>query len=271
MSLILDRPDFEAGRDALALLAFAESLADAARPVVYRHFRQPLEVETKADLSPVTVADREIEAQMRALVRGSHPDHGILGEEAGTEGLERDLVWVLDPIDGTKSFISGMPTFGTLIGLAERGRPLAGVIDMPALNERWSAIKGRRTTVNGTPVAVSGQGELAQARLFSTAPEMFGKPDLKQRYDDLAGRVGLRRFGADCYGYCLLAGGWIDLVVEADLKPYDYMAVAPVVEHAGGVISDWNGQPLTLNSDGRVVAAASRQLHARAVALLKDR
>lgn len=252
------------------LLAFAESLADAARPLALKYFRQPLlGVDYKADDSPVTRADRETEAVLRRLIQARYPQHGIFGEEHGREGLEREWVWVIDPIDGTRSFITGVPLFGTLIALLREGRPLLGVVDMPALAERWLGAQGRPTTWNGKACCASGREKLSEAILFATSPDIFAGDDAR-RFDAASRAARFRRFGGDCYGYGLLAAGLVDAVVECDLKPYDFMALIPVIEGAGGVVSDWQGRPLGLESDGRVLAAASAALQSELLGYLSD-
>lgn len=246
---------------------FASTLADAARSIVLPHFRQSLPVEHKADHSPVTRADREAEQRLRELIHQSYPEHGIVGEEYADEGRERRYRWVLDPIDGTKSFISGMPTFGALIALLDRNTPLLGLIDMPALNERWLGLASGVTTLNGRRCQTRAAEQLSEAILFATAPDMFCG-DAQRSFQRLATAVQLQRFGADCYAYGLLATGYIDLVAEADLKPYDFMALIPIIEGADGVISDWQGQALSLESDGQVLAAATPALHQQALKVL---
>jgi inositol-phosphate phosphatase/L-galactose 1-phosphate phosphatase/histidinol-phosphatase len=226
-----------------------------------------LAVEDKSDLSPVTIADREAEAAMRRLIAARFPDHGIIGEEFGREREDAEFVWVLDPIDGTKSFISGVPLFGTLIALARDGRPILGIIDQPISRERWIGAAGRPTLFNGAPIRVRPCPSLASATLFATSPDMFGSSDIAA-FSRVATAAKLVRFGADCYAYGLLAHGFIDLVVEAGLKPYDFSAILPVVEGAGGVASDWRGATLTVASDGRVVFAGDRRAHEAALALL---
>lgn len=250
-----------------ALLTFAHQLADVARPITLSYFRRPLAVQLKCDDSPVTIADRETEAALRAMITQQFPHHGIYGEEHGSEGADRLHTWVIDPIDGTRAFITGMPLFGTLIALLEAGKPQLGILEIPALAERWAGIRGQPSSHNGQPCQVSGCQELSRATLYSTSPDMFQGDELN-RYQALARAVGLRRFGGDCYSYGLLASGHVDLVVEADLAPYDYLALVPVVEGAGGIISDWQGNPLSLASDGRVVAAASPILHRQALDIL---
>jgi inositol-phosphate phosphatase/L-galactose 1-phosphate phosphatase/histidinol-phosphatase len=256
-----------AGADLDAAAALAGRLADAAGAVIRPYFRSRLAVERKGDASPVTVADREAEAAMRRLIEAEAPDHGIFGEEYGRVRDDARHVWVLDPIDGTKSFISGIPLFGTLIALLEDGAPVLGIIDQPISGERWLGARGRPTTLNGQPVSTRACGELSEASLFATSPDMFAGRDA-DAFRALAARVRLVRHGADCYAAGLLAGGFIDLVVEASLKPYDYCALVPVIEGAGGIATDWSGAPLGLASDGRVVYAGDRRCHAAALAVI---
>ena len=248
-------------------LALAVDLADAAGEAIRPYFRQPLAVDDKPDLSPVTIADRAAEMAMRRLIALRFPAHGIFGEEFGRERPDAEFTWVLDPIDGTKSFISGVPLFGTLIALAYRGRPILGIIDQPISRERWIGAAGRPTTFNGAAVRCRPCPALAAATVFSTSPDMF-KGDDAAAHARVASAAKLVRFGADCYAYGLLALGCIDLVIEASLKPYDFSAMLPIVEGAGGFASDWQGAPLTLASDGRVVAAGDRRAHLETLALL---
>ncbi len=248
-------------------LALAVDLADAAGEAIRPYFRQPLAVDDKPDLSPVTVADRAAEMAMRRLIAERCPTHGIIGEEFGPERADAEFVWVLDPIDGTKSFISGVPLFGTLIALARQGRPILGIIDQPILRERWIGAPGRPTTLNGMPIRARSCLALAGATVFSTSPDMFRGADATA-YGRVAAAAKLVRFGADCYAYGLLALGCIDIVIEASLKPYDFSAMLPVVAGAGGIASDWQGRKLTLASDGRVLVAGDRRAHQQALALL---
>jgi len=249
-------------------LALAADLADAAGEAIRPYFRQPLAVTDKPDLSPVTAADRAAETAMRQLIAARFPDHGIIGEEFGQEREDAEFVWVLDPIDGTKSFISGVPLFGTLIALTRHGRPILGIIDQPISRERWIGAAGRATTFNGNPVRCRPCAALAAAAVFSTSPDMFKGRDAAA-YGRVAAAAKLVRFGADCYAYGLLALGFIDLVIESSLKPYDFSAMVPVVEGAGGIATDWQSAPLSLASDGRVLVAGDRAAHRQALALLE--
>jgi inositol-phosphate phosphatase/L-galactose 1-phosphate phosphatase/histidinol-phosphatase len=249
------------------LLDFADRLADAAASISRQYFRQRLAVDDKADASPVTVADREAEAAMRALIEARFPEHGILGEEHGAVRTGADFVWVLDPIDGTKSFISGVPLFGTLIALLHEGRPILGVIDQPVSRERWRGSTGAPTTFNGAAIRSRSCTALEAATLFCGGPEQYRGGDATA-IERLRASVKLTRFNGDCYAYGLLALGFIDCVAEAGLKPYDYCALVPVVEGAGGVVTDWAGAPPGLAADGRILAAGDPHLHALALARL---
>ena len=250
--------------------ALAHRLADRAGEIQRRYFRSPVSVETKADQSPVTIADREAEAAMRELIAAACPGHGILGEEHGRERTDAEFVWVLDPIDGTKSFITGRPLFGTLIALAHRGRPVLGLIDQAILRERWVGQKGAASVWNGRPIAVRPCPRLGDAMLFATSPTMFAAGPEATVFARLQAGVRTPLFGGDCYAYGLLAMGFADLVVEAALQPYDFMALAPVIEGAGGTITDWRGDPLELRSSGQVVAAGDLRVHRAARAILAE-
>lgn len=249
------------------LIDFAATLADAARAVVRRHFRTPVAVDRKADDTPVTIADRDAEAAMRTLIAETYPDHGIMGEEFGTALNGGDLVWVLDPIDGTKSFISGRPIFGTLIALVRDGRPILGIIDQPILGERWIGAEGRATLFNGAEISTRPCGALADAMANTTSPDLFSGPDVA-RFGSLSDAVWHMQYGGDCYAYAMLAMGFLDVVVEADLKPYDFCALAPVIAGAGGMAADWQGRPLTMDSDGHVVATGDPSLMPELIKLL---
>jgi histidinol-phosphatase len=249
------------------LVALANSLADAARPIAARYFRTPVTVDDKSDQSPVTIADREAETAMRALLAKHVPTHGIFGEEHGVVRADAEYVWVLDPIDGTKAFITGLPIFGTLIALLHRGVPVLGIIDQPILRERWLGTAGRPSTLNDRPIKVRACASLDKAYMYSTAPLMFPGP-IAKRHEALAEKVKLFRWGGDCYAYGLLAAGHVDLVVENSLKLYDFAALAPVIKGAGGMITDWKGRELDMRSDGSVLAAGDPAIHLAASAVL---
>ncbi len=247
-----------------ALIGLAHRLADASATIVRDYFRVKLAIEAKTDTSPVTIADRAAEQIMRQLITEIYPHHGIFGEEFGITHSQADYLWVLDPIDGTKSFISGKPLFGTLIALLYQGKPILGIIDQPILRERWIGIDGLPTTLNGLPVQVRTCSDLSQAILYATSPHMFIGDDATA-FTRLREKVRFPLYGCDCYAYALLASGFIDLVVEASLSPYDYCALIPVITGAGGLITDWQGQPLGLQSDGRVIAAANETIYQQAM------
>lgn len=248
-------------------LRVAHALADAAAAHSLRLFRTPLDIIAKADESPVTQADRAAETAMRDILGAERPADGILGEEHGRERLEADRVWVLDPIDGTRSFITGSPLWGTLIALVRGGQVELGMVDMPVLGERWVGQAGVGANRNGRAVRARDCKSVAEARIVTTSPDIFNAADW-QAFDKLSRQCAMRRFGGDCYGYAQLAGGTVDLVVETGLQPYDYLGPTGLIQAAGGMVTDWEGRPLGLQSDGRVIAAATPELHRQALALL---
>lgn len=250
-------------------LVLGNRLADAAGEVLLRYFRQPLGIIDKADETPVTVADREAETRMREIIGEIVPDHGVVGEEHGPDRADAEYVWVLDPVDGTKAFLSGVPVFGTLIALLKAGRPILGIIDQPVTGERWVGAAGQATEFNGKPVCTAARGGIADAVLWSTSPHMFDEVEAERRgYARLREAVKFVHYGGECYQYAMLACGQIDLVVEADMDPYDYCAHVAIIQGAGGVITDWNGGPLGLASGDTVLAAANPELHEAARRLL---
>ena len=206
---------------------------------------------------------------MREMIRGTFPEHGILGEEHGGQDLDAEFVWVLDPIDGTKSFICGRPLFGTLIALAHRGRPVLGVIDQSILAERWVGVAGAPTVWNGRPVGTRSCPDVASATLFATSPAMFQGEAEQAAFARLERAVRLPMWGGDCYAYGLLAAGFADLVVEASMQVYDYMALVPVVAGAGGRITDWGGHDLGLEGTGQVAACGDPRLHGPVLSMLE--
>lgn len=239
-----------------ALLTFAHDLADLARELAMRWFRCA-NPELKDDRTPVTEADRQIEALLRQRIRERCPDHGIRGEEQAHHRPDAELCWVLDPIDGTKAFASGNPMFGCLIGLCQGGRPVLGVMDAPALHERWSAAPGIPAEHDGAPIRVRAGRPLSEAVLYcTTASAMERVPGHRALRQHVAWTV----HGGDCIAYGLLAMGGCDLIVDRGLKPHDFAALVPIVEGAGGVLRDWRGAPLTLASDGDVIAAGDQAL-----------
>lgn len=261
-----------------------DELLAAAGRIARRHFRADLAALAASDkggaagYDPVTEADREIESLLRAGITRVSPGDRVVGEENGASGPEgARRTWFLDPIDGTKAFLTGMPGWGVLVGVVEDGRAVAGWMDQPVLGETYTAVHGRATVrrpalesggVEVVDLRVSDCAELSEAILYTTHPTMFGDDcDVRGRYDDLGRRVRLQRFGGDCYAYCMLAAGRVDLVVESDLNSYDIVALIPIIEAAGGVITGPDGgQPL---EGGTVVAAATPELAEQAWAVLR--
>jgi histidinol phosphatase-like enzyme (inositol monophosphatase family) len=236
-------------------ITLAHRLADAAAAAIRPYFRVEHGLESKADASPVTLADRAAEAAMRAIIEKEHPADGIIGEEYGSvrEGAAR--VWVLDPIDGTTSFIAGRPIFGTLIALMQDGWPVLGVIDQPITKERWLGVVGKPTTYNGKPIKTRACADLSQALIATTSPHYFSE-EKAARFLALLPHINAKRaiYGGDCYNYGLVASGHVDLVVESGLKLHDFAALVPIVEGAGGRMCDWRGEPLDADSNGDVIA-----------------
>lgn len=254
-------------------LDFAHQLADKSAAKILPHFRRPITVDNKAgegDFDPVTAADREAERTIASLLKARWPHHGLIGEEFGTAGHGARYQWVVDPIDGTRAFIMGMPLWGTLIGLLDGDEPVLGLMDQPHTRERfWCGARasymrgpdGRRRRMRTRACA-----HLSDAILSTTHPDLFARGAETLRFHRLKGAVRMTRYGGDCYAYCLLAAGFIDLVVEAGLKPHDVVALIPIIERAGGRITTWDGAPAT--SGGRIVAAGDPHLHAQALEVL---
>jgi len=240
-------------------IALANMLADAAGTAIRPYFRARYDIETKADASPVTEADRAAERAMRALLDAERPRDGVIGEEYGVTRVGAARQWVLDPIDGTRSFIAGRPIFGTLIALLQDGWPVLGIIDQPISGERWVGAMGEKTMLNGLPARTRACRELTGAQLATTSPHLFDAHEGEHYLGLVAAVSGGHAkqgpiYGGDCYNYGLLASGHIDIVVEAGLQLYDFAALVPIVEGAGGRMCDWAGEPLTDASDGRVIA-----------------
>lgn len=254
------------------IIATAQALADAARAATLMHFRAPgLTADTKEAerFDPVTVADRLSEERMRAILAERRPQDGILGEEYGAKPGTSGLTWVLDPIDGTRSYLCGTPTWGVLIAVGDDTGPLYGVIDQPYIGERFEGGFGR-AEVNGpmgrAALRARPARPLSQAILMTTFPEV-GTADEGAAFRRVAGQAKLVRYGTDCYAYALIAAGQIDLVIEAGLQAYDVQAPIAVIEAAGGIVTDWEGRPA--HDGGQILAAANREIHAEALALLR--
>lgn len=236
-------------------IVLARRLADAAAQAVLPWYRQGLSADRKDDATPVTLADRAAEGAMRRILEAEVPQDSIVGEEFGAQAGTSSRTWVLDPIDGTTSFMAGRPIFGTLIALVVEGWPVLGLIDQPVLKERWIGATGQPTTLNGKPVRTRACRQLSDATLATTGPHYFNDHE-GQHFMALAARTDHRRMimGGDCYNYALLATGHVDIVCEAGLKLHDWAALVPVVEGAGGTMADWNGDPLNSASEGHVIA-----------------
>lgn len=248
-------------------VALANRLADAAGSVIRPYFRQDAGLEFKPDASPVTRADTEAEAVMRSIIETEHPEAGILGEEGNDVNPNAEYIWVLDPVDGTKSFVTGKPQFATLIGLSRANVPILGVIDQPVMGERWLGGDGYDTTFNGTPIRTRPCTSIADAWLSATAPDMFQDID-QAAFARLNAAARHTVFGGDGYGYGLLANGYSDIVCEAKLNPWDLCALGPVIINAGGKFTDWSGASVTLESDGHVLGCGDARVHAEALTVL---
>ncbi|SCW63542.1 histidinol-phosphatase, inositol monophosphatase family [Sphingobium faniae] len=234
-------------------LTLAHRLADAAAAAIRPFYRARFDLEFKSDKSPVTEADKAAEAAIRAILEKERPGDGIIGEEYGATREDAERVWILDPIDGTHSFMAGRPIFGTLIALTQAGWPTVGIIDQPIAQERWAGMVGQPTTFNGKAVKTRACRSLEEAMVASTGPQYF--PGCTgEHFSRLAGQCRVTLWGGDCYNYALVAAGHVDIVVEAGLKLHDIAALIPVVEGAGGRMCDWTGEPIDVHGDGRVIA-----------------
>ncbi len=255
------------------LADIANAALDASAAAIRPYFRVGLSADDKSDESPVTVADRKAEQVLREALAKATPDFGIIGEEFPPHNPEARYVWVIDPIDGTRAFITGRTSFATLLGLMEDGVPVLGFIDQPITRERWAGGRGVAPGFTGGLGGKAGtrqNARLAQAEFSATSPEMItaAGPEAQRRFNRLKAAAKRMYWGGDAYSYGLLALGQIDLIAEHDLKPWDWAPLAPVIEAAGGVVTDWSGRPLQLGCDGSVLASANRALHDEALAIL---
>ncbi len=249
------------------IIPFAEDLATAAAHVTRQMWRKPIPVEAKSDASPVTMADKEIERTLRAMIQQKFPEHGVIGEEFGSKNPDARYIWMLDPIDGTSSFMIGRPIFGTLISLCENGKPILGIIDQPILGERWIGAQRMDTIFNNTKSKTRNRIKISETTLCTTSPLLFKSSD-KKKFEQVREKVKYTVYGGDCYSYGLLANGTVDIVLEADLKPHDFCALVPIIKGAGGIITDWEGNELTIKSRGNVVACGASHLHEKILKLL---
>jgi histidinol phosphatase-like enzyme (inositol monophosphatase family) len=251
-----------------AMTTLAVRLVEASAAEIRPRFRRPVATERKADISPVTEADRAAEQAMRTILKAERPQDGIVGEEYGNSAGTSGLTWVIDPIDGTKAFMTGRSTFVTLLALLDGDKPILGVIDQPITGDRWIGVAGRPTLHNGQPVrARATVTEVGEAIFSTTDHGLFPEGD-SETYRKISSACSIRTYGGDGYAYGLLASGWIDVVLESGLKLHDFAALSTVVEGAGGIMTDWTGAPLTAKSDGRVLAVGNAALHARLLALI---
>jgi myo-inositol-1(or 4)-monophosphatase len=256
---------------AVDFAASVDDLATRSGEALLPFFRTALGIDNKSSggFDPVTAADRAAETAMRALIRNTFPDHGVVGEEFGDERTEAEYVWVLDPIDGTKSFIAGMPAWGTLIGLTRHGKPVFGLMHQPFIGERFSGDRESahyRGPAGPRALRTRPCERITDAILFTTSPLLMDAAD-RADFGRVENVVRLSRYGGDCYAYCMLAAGHVDLVIETGLKPYDIVPLIPIVEGAGGVITTWEGGPA--EAGGRIVAAGDRRVHAAALEMLR--
>jgi len=255
---------------AVDFASFVDQLASASGDTILPFFRTALAIENKlaAGFDPVTAADRAAENAMRTLIRNNFPEHGILGEEYGSERADAEYVWVLDPIDGTKSFIAGMVAWGTLIGLTRFGEPVYGMMHQPFTHERFFGDSGAaryRGPAGDRDLHVRPCASLSDAMMFTTSPLLMNQSD-RTAFQRVENAVKLSRYGGDCYAYCMLAAGQIDLIIETELKPYDIVPLIPVITGAGGIISTWDNGPA--QAGGRLVVAGDARVHAAALAML---
>ncbi len=248
---------------------FAHRIADTCRPILRRHYRRRIDISIKPDSSPVTAVDRETEKTARELIGAAFPAHGIYGEEFGTERADAEYVWIIDPLDGTKAFITGRPLFGTIIALLHRQVPVLGLVDMPILGDRWIGLAGHPTLLNGDKVQTRPCANLNEAYISTNSPYIFNNAERASFLETLRTQALSTTFGGDCYQYGMIASGFLDLVVECGLGEYDYLGLAPIVEGAGGIITDWQGKSLRMGSGDCVIAAGDPRLHKQALSLLR--
>ena len=250
------------------LVSFSNYLADESAKIIKEYFRKPLSVDSKNDESPVTIADKNTELRIRELINIKYPDHGILGEEFDNKDSDSEFTWVIDPIDGTRSFIAGYKDFGTLIALMHNKKPIIGIINCQIHEERWVGVEGEKTTMNNIEVNTTNTENIDQSYLCSSGLYMFENDDFKKSFEKVVQKTKYHRFGGDCYNYGMIASGFIDIVIEDTLKAHDYMALIPIIEGAGGKITDKFGKSINLNSDGSVVVSANKKLHEKLIELI---
>ena len=250
-------------------LNFANLLADESEKIIFNYFRKKIDIKNKEDNSPVTIADQKVELRIRELINSKFPSHGILGEEYESFKIDSEFVWVIDPIDGTRSFIAGHKDFGTLIALLYKNKPVIGIINCPAHKERWIGIENQQTTLNNKLISTSSTKKIEESYLF-TSGIYFDEPILRNGFEKIKNKSRYYRLGGDCYMYGMLASGLIDVVIEDTLKPHDYMALINVIEGAGGKVSDKFGNDININSDGSLVASCNKSIHKDLISIINS-
>ena len=251
------------------LISFASNLADESEKIIKQYFRTPLNINYKEDESPVTIADKNTELKIRELIETKYPEHGILGEEFEDKNIDSEYLWVIDPIDGTRSFIAGHKDFGTLIALLHNNRPIIGIINCPIHDERWIGIENKKTTLNGKEIQTSKINKLAKSYVC-TSGLYFDNDHFRKGFTKIIQKTRYHRFGGDCYMYGMLATGLIEIVIEDTLKAHDYMALLPIIEGAGGKVSDKYGKEVNIYSQGSIVASANDQLHKQLIDIINN-
>ncbi len=254
------------------IISFANHLADLSAEIIKKYFRLPNGEMQKNDETPVTKADREIEKIIRAEIEKKFPTHGIIGEEFGVKNPDAEFVWILDPIDGTSSFIIGRPLFGTLIALTHRGKSVLGIMNQPITGERWIGIEGEGAWLNGVKIKTRNCRKISDAVMCASSSFHFRGEDKKilkkisglTKYQKLGGII----YGGDCYSYASLASGFVDIVIDTGLQVYDYAALLPIMKMAGGIVTGWDGSELGLESNVRLIACGNRELHERVLEVL---
>ena len=250
-------------------LNFANKLADEANTISMEYFRTSLDVENKSDETPVTIADKNTELKLRSMIEKEYPNHGILGEEFDSINPDAEFIWVIDPIDGTKSYLAGHKDFGNLISLTQNKKPIIGIINCPAHNERWVGAKNQNSTLNQQPSKTSSVTKIEDAYFFSSGL-YFDEPHLRNAVDKIKNKVKYYRYGGDCYMYGMVASGLIDFVIEDTFGVHDYMALVNVIEGSGGKVTDKFGNEITTDSRGSCIASANEKLHSELISLINE-
>lgn len=257
------------------IIDFANNLADLSEKIAPKYYRQDNGEISKEDDSPVTKADREIEAEIRKEIEKKYPNHGIIGEEYGITNEGADFQWILDPIDGTSSFIIGRPLFGTLIGLSFKGKHILGIMNQPITKERWIGIEGQGAFLNGKKITSRACNTISDAVMAASSSHHFISDKEKNILKTLTSQTKYQRlggiiYGGDCYSYACLASGFIDIVLDPGLQIYDYAALLPIIEQAGGIVTDWQGNDLNGRSNVQLIACGNKKLHAEIIKIINQ-